>query len=155
MKKKERLEKIKEIGKEIRENNRFLNNKKYIQHGNTTIWKHVHDVAEMSLFLDEKLHLKSDKKKLIKGALLHDFFDYDWHNKKEKKPLFKMHGFTHPIIAKENAEKEFGIDNKVANIIESHMWPLTLTHFPKSREAILVNIADTIVSIKETLRKNN
>ena len=41
-----------------------------------------------------------DKRSLIRGALLHDYFLYDWHDK--NKPA-KFHGFTHPKIAFENA----------------------------------------------------
>jgi uncharacterized protein len=33
---------------------------------------------------------------LIRGALLHDYFLYDWHKGKNRK---KLHGFRHPGIA--------------------------------------------------------
>ena len=45
------------------------------------------------------------------------------------------------------------LTRKEENIIRSHMWPLTFWHYPQSREAVIVCLADKIVSTKETLFK--
>jgi uncharacterized protein len=61
--------------------------------------------------------------------------------------------FSHPIVAMHNAEKYFDLDNKVLNIIESHMFPLTITHVPKSKEAIIVCFVDKYCAIREMMHK--
>ncbi len=87
---------------------------------------------------------------LIQGAILHDFYLYDWHNGR-KRPE-GLHGFNHPKIAVKNAKKYFNINKQVENIIASHMFPLTITKIPKSKEAFIVSIADKICAIKESLK---
>ena len=42
------------------------------------------------------------------------------------------------------------VNNEVIKIIQSHMWPLTITKVPISREAIIVCIVDKIMAIIET-----
>jgi hypothetical protein len=41
------------------------------------------------------------------------------------------------------------IDDKTGQVIESHMWPLTLLTPPRSREAVLVCMADKYIATKE------
>ena len=125
--------------------------KNYVQHGDVSVYDHVNSVAHTAYKLAHGLRLKINEKALIEGALLHDFFGYDWHNDKVKRKLFDMHGFTHAKRAKERAVKYFNIDRHTQHVIESHMWPLTLRNLPRSREAVLVCIADKIVSARETL----
>ena len=54
-------------------------NKNYIQHGDVTVFDHCIAVAEYSCRIAEFLHLSVNRKVLIRGALLHDYFLYDWH----------------------------------------------------------------------------
>ena len=128
--------------------------KKYKQHGDTTVWEHSRNVAYRSYciarLLEKKYFIQFDYKKLIVGAYLHDFFLYDWHEKEE---WHKWHGFKHPHIAAENAKKMFDIDDEEKMIIESHMWPLTPTKLPKSKEALLVCIIDKIEAIREIAKE--
>lgn len=62
-----------------------------------------------------------------------------------------MHGFSHPKSACLNACSYFAITKKEQNIISSHMWPLTLRHVPKCREAIIVCLADKYCAIVESM----
>ena len=48
-----------------------------------------------------------------------------------------------------NAEQEFDLNETERDIIRSHMWPLTLFHMPKSKEAALVCLADKICTLQE------
>ena len=61
------------------------------------------------------------------------------------------HGFKHPRIARYNAETVFALSDKEKDIIQSHMWPLTPTDIPHSREAALVCMADKMSSGYETV----
>ncbi len=134
---------------------RFLKNRhvksmeKYVQHGNVTTLSHCKDVARTSFWLNRRLHLHADEKTLLTGAMLHDFYLYDWHNKGDGS--HRLHGFSHPGRASRNAKKYFNITTKEQEIIESHMWPLTITKVPKSKEAAIVSIADKICSSRETI----
>jgi len=122
----------------------------YLQHGKTNTYDHCMNVVYFSYWLNQKFHLNANEKVLLIGALLHDFYLYDWH---EKSDWHRLHGFFHPFLACQNAKKIFEIGELEANIIESHMWPLTLRHFPKSREAAIVCIADKCCSVMETMKR--
>lgn len=121
--------------------------KLFIQHGTVSTYAHCINVAKLSYWLNSRLHLNADERSLLVGALLHDFYLYDWH---EKRICHKLHGFYHPFFACRNAKRIFGIGEREADIIENHMWPLTLFHWPKSREAAIVCIADKCCSLSET-----
>lgn len=126
----------------------------YIQHGSVTTYEHCRNVALVSFWLNRRLHLGADETQLAVGALLHDFYLYDWHKTSTfhgLKHLFEMHGFTHPQYACQNAQRIFQITKKEQNIISSHMWPLTLTHAPKCREAVIVCFADKYCAVVESM----
>lgn len=125
--------------------------KNYIAHGNITVLQHAVKVALIAYQLNKKYKLNADLKTLLAGALLHDFYGYDWHEKKLNFNVFQMHGFTHPTAAKDNAVKTFNISEEIQKVIVCHMWPLTLRSYPSSKEAKIVCIADKICATKETL----
>lgn len=128
--------------------------REYIQHGSVTTYEHCRNVTLVSFWLNRRLHLGADETQLAVGALLHDFYLYDWHTTGTfhgMRRLFEMHGFSHPQCACVNAERIFNITKKEQNIISSHMWPLTLTHAPKCREAIIVCLADKYCALVESM----
>ena len=59
--------------------------------------------------------------------------------------------FHHPNVALENASREYQLTPRERDIIRKHMWPLTLFHIPRCREAWVVTTADKYCSLKETL----
>ena len=59
-----------------------------------------------------------------------------------------IQGVVHPDIALANARGEFEVNDKEANMIESHMFPLSIT-LPRSKEAWLLTIVDKIQAIIE------
>lgn len=127
--------------RDVRTMNRF------VQHAEISTLEHCISVAYVSLWLSEKLRWRVDRSSLVRGAVLHDFFLYDWHEKSGRKGL---HGFTHPRAALENAEARFQLTDRERDIIVKHMWPLTPVP-PKCREAFLVGAADKYCSLVETL----
>ena len=126
---------------------RFLTQKKYIQHGTTSVMHHCICVAYMSCYLAHKLNARIEKRALIRGALLHDYFLYDWH---VADPSHRLHGFHHPRTSLRNAMRDTVLSEKEQNIILRHMFPLTPIP-PVFYEAWIVCMADKICSTLETM----
>lgn len=139
---------IRKILKEYMTHEEVQSMKKYMQHGSTSTYEHCMNVVRFSYWLNHRLHLNANERALLIGALLHDFYLYDWH---EKSDWHRLHGFNHPFRACKNARQVFGVGELEADIIENHMWPLTLRHIPRSREAIIVCLADKCCSFLETI----
>lgn len=121
----------------------------FIQHGRVSCLAHSISVAYISYLISRKFHLKINENSLIRGAMLHDFFLYDWHKKDSS---HKLHGYKHPFISCRNAQKLFELNAIEKDIIINHMWPLTLFHIPKSKEAKIVSLADKFCSCAEIFR---
>ncbi len=130
----------------LEENSRFLDEKKYSQHGSTSVYEHSIHVACISLRIAQKLPFQVDTDCLLRGALLHDYFLYDWH---EKDKSHRLHGFFHPRKALHNAQEDFSLNKIEENIILRHMFPLTPIP-PIYREAWIVCLADKYCALKET-----
>ena len=117
------------------------------QNGITSVYHHCCAVAAVSLALARRYRIPVDARSLVRGALLHDYFLYDWHEAPGK---HKLHGFTHPKTALRNAMRDTGLNEIEKDIIIHHMFPLTPIP-PKSREGMLVCTADKICAAKETM----
>lgn len=129
-----------------------LEMRRFIQHGEVSTFDHCLHVAYLSFFLAKKLHLQIDEKSLVYGAMLHDFYLYDWHDKNYDRK--RLHGFHHPKTAIRNAEKLYLLNKVERDIILKHMWPLT-PKFPKYKESYIVTISDKICSLMEIYRSQN
>lgn len=141
---------LKEHGNDILHSENFRRTQEYIQHGSMTVYNHCMDVARCSLIINKKLGLNCNKHDLIRGALLHDYFLYDWHDKEYLSQRGRLHGFRHPVAALKNAEKEYSLSDTQREIIRKHMWPLTIVP-PTCGEAWVVAAADKYCSFRETL----
>lgn len=143
---------IEKYAQDILQSGNFKKTKDYIQHGNVSVQKHCLSVAECSVRIKEKLEkigIRCQEKDLVRGALLHDYFLYDWHDKTGHEHR-KLHGFFHPAVALANASREYRLSPRERDIIAKHMWPLTIKP-PVCREAWIVTTADKYCSLKETL----
>ena len=119
------------------------------QHNGSNTLAHCVQVAKRSFELAELFGWDIDEKELARGAMLHDYYQY---NIKEKGFSAYHHGTSHPLTAMRKAQEDFDLTDKELNIIRGHMWPLTLVHPPKSKEALLVCLADKDVAAKEFAR---
>ena len=109
----------------------------------------LHSFRVVKLSIKNALrHKDVNLKNILIAAILHDYYLYDWRTDGSKK---KHHASKHPQIAIENAERDFGVGEEVKAIIESHMWPINIKIFPKTTEARIVDLADTVVATKEAL----
>ena len=155
---KEDRQKIHQILKQYQEDSRVQSMHGFVQHGRTSTYEHCMNVVKLSFWINKHLHLSANERALPAGALLHDFYLYDWHKKGTFhgiRRLFEMHGFSHPGCACVNAEQVFHITKKEQSIISSHMWPLTFRHVPSCREAIIVCLADKYCAVVESMFKHS
>lgn len=119
----------------------------FVQHGTITRYEHCLSVCYIALRICERLHIRVDERSMVRGALLHDYFLYDWHDPSN---LRVLHGFTHAREALRNARREFELNEIESDVIKKHMFPLNITP-PRFREAVIVSIADKISAVMETL----
>ena len=123
----------------------FLQEKNFIQHGSVTVYAHSIAVAIMALVIVRHLKLHVNEKAMTRGALLHDYFLYDWHH---KDPSHRWHGFHHAKKAQENAIRDFSVSPLEQHIIETHMFPLNIKP-PLKKESFIVCVADKLCAIRE------
>ena len=119
----------------------------FVQHGSVSTLAHCIAVAKASLALATRLKLRVNESDLVAGALLHDFYLYDWHDRATARP---RHATRHPLYAAENAVRRFGVNARVEGIVAAHMWPLPPTRIPRTKEAWVVCIADKWCALAET-----
>ena len=90
---KERTEELRQYMIPYLENETVCSMDEYVQHGTTSTLQHCLSVMRLSCALASQLHIRVNYHNLAIGALLHDFYLYDWHNHQDEGPL---HGFAHP-----------------------------------------------------------
>ena len=132
---------------ELCRQSRLLESHRYMQHGDTSVFRHSVSVAYFSYYLALKMNAPVDIHSLVRGALLHDYFLYDWH---QKDPSHRLHGFRHPKTALGNAQRDYYLNWKEKNIIARHMFPLIPVP-PQCREAWIVCLADKWCALGETM----
>jgi uncharacterized protein len=118
----------------------------YPQHGDYTTLDHCLNVSFKSYTWCKSWGL--DYRAAARGGLLHDLYLYDWH---KPNPYKGLHAFSHPSTALKNASEHFELTNKEKDIIEKHMWPLTIL-LPRSFEALIVSATDKYCALTETFR---
>ena len=135
----------------ISNSGQFSKTRQFIQHGDTSVYSHCVAVAYVSLWFSYRLHISVSKQSLLMGAFLHDYFLYDWHIPDK---THRLHGFTHPAKALENAKKDLMLNAIEKDIILRHMFPLTILP-PMKRESWIVTLSDKICSFMETFNIHN
>ena len=113
--------------------------KAYRAHGEVSVFDHSLFVAERAYLYAKKRGLDLDYASLVRGALLHDYYLYDWHKKHKG---HRLHGFRHPAWALHNALLVYDLNEVERDVIRSHMFPLTFWRWPHSQEAWIVRKMD-------------
>ena len=141
---------VRATAKELEHEGRLGLTREFIQHGDVSVYEHVLSVAQTSAGMARglgRIGVAVDERSLIRGALLHDYFLYDWHVPGKAEGL---HGFTHPATALKRAEEDFELTPLERNIIVRHMFPLVPVP-PACREAWIVCLADKACALRETV----
>jgi uncharacterized protein len=121
--------------------------KTVVHHGDTTTFEHCLNVAYYNYRICKRLGLNA--RAGARAGLLHDLFLYDWHDV----ALSDLHGIRHPKRASANAELYFSITALEKEIIEKHMFPLTLA-VPRHREVFVITLTDKYCGALEVLFYN-
>ena len=139
---------FKTIIKDLVTNDNFLALKSKNQHAHNSRFYHCLCVSYYTYYVCKKLNL--DYVSATRGALLHDFYFYDWRNKNVEGQN-KLHAFMHPRIALNNALDIFELNKKEQDIILKHMWPLTVI-FPRYKESYIVTLVDKYCATYELIK---
>lgn len=124
----------------------------FIQHGNTSCLLHSLAVAYYCYSIAKKLgFIEFRLSELVRGALLHDYFLYDWHISPRQKN--GLHGFSHPFTAFYNALFDFELSEIERDIITRHMFPL-VPLIPRFKESMLVSLVDKVCSLYEVFSRH-
>ena len=112
--------------------------KDYKQHYDISCFDHCLIASYYCYHICKKLNL--DYISCARAAMVHDLFLYDWHNPHH---AYKgKHPFIHPQIAYANASQIMNLNNKEADIILKHMWPVTFLKLPKYKESLVLTLVD-------------
>ncbi len=139
------VQEFKEIIKDITENSSVVSLKEHVQHMKGSRYKHCYEVAFYTYVITKKLGL--DYISATRGAMLHDFYFYDWRNKGVEGQK-RFHAYRHPRIALNNATENFDLNDLEKDIILKHMWPLTI-RLPRFSESYIVTFVDKYCAMKE------
>lgn len=137
---------------------RFQQLRTFCHHGlDNSVYDHSAAVAEAACQIARLMRLsESETTSVVRAALLHDFFGYDWHGERFRRYLSHfsgvhriahMHGFIHGHIAADRAKHTFGLSERECEAIARHMFPLAA--MPRTRIAWIVTVADKAVASKE------
>lgn len=121
--------------------------KQFAHHGHISVYDHSLHVARCSLHISRRLRLHTDERALVRGALLHDYYLYDWHIQDGS---HRWHGFIHAKRALRNAERDFSLNDIERDMIVTHMFPMNL-RLPHYRESLILTVADKLCSIQEII----
>ena len=143
----EQKEKLENLYQSFLHDEKILRMKDISMHRGSNCYEHVFKVAKKAI--RKSLRRKDVNLEVVLiGAILHDYYLYDWRKNKE---LLKGHGKHHPDIAIENAVRDFGINDEVKRVIKTHMWPVNIKAYPNTKEAKIVSLSDKGVTIGESL----
>lgn len=120
----------------------FMKLKQFRHHGNITTYSHVIKVAYMSYCYAVRHQLKINRLELIRSALFHDLYFYDWHDRHNG---IHLHGLFHPKKAVKNAKRLYQISIREKRHIIHHMFPLTPLP-PTTKEGWIICIFDKLAT---------
>ena len=151
---------IQQLAGDIVRHPQFQQLRGFQHHGEgNSVYDHSIAVAEAAYAIARRMRLSGDETaSVVRAALLHDFFGYDWHGDRFRrylrrysgiKRVVRMHAFVHGPIAANRARRTFGLTQRECDAIARHMFPLAA--MPRTRIAWIVTLADKTVASREML----
>ena len=141
----ERKQDLEEIYQSFLNNEKILKMKEISMHRGSNCYIHSFKVAKLAIKRALR-HKRGDLYVILVGSILHDYYLYDWRVDRSR---MKKHMSSHPYTAANNAMRDFHISDKVKKVIESHMWPVNISEFPKTKEARIISNADKAIYLRE------
>ncbi len=132
------------IAEEIINSDKYQSLKDENHHG-LSRYDHSLRVARNTYKIAKKMKL--DYVSATRGALLHDYFTNEEYRNTKGMKKYSMH----PVIALNNALREFKLNPIEENVIVSHMYPMGKIK-PNCKESWLVSSVDKSVAIYECAR---
>lgn len=126
---------------------KILRMKDIPMHRGSNCYIHSFKVAKLAIKRALR-HKKGNLEVILIASVFHDYYLYDW---RKDRGLLKHHGKRHPYIASKNAKEDFDIPEEARKVIESHMWPINISEFPKTKEARIVSLADKTICLREVM----
>lgn len=146
---------FKELIQEIVSTEEFKKMKQYKHHRGGNTYDHSIRVAYLCYRYYKRHNSKVNVNELIRGALLHDYFLYDRHDKSNPDYVCGLiHGLVHPKRALANATRAYpNLTKTERDVIKRHVFPLTPIP-PKTRCGWLVCFYDKVVAICDYCNKD-
>ena len=138
---------IAKIAAELERTGRLALLRGFMQHGRCSVYQHSLNVAATAMRMARRFPKRLDRDAMIRGALLHDYFLYDWHRPDPSRP---RHAFFHPRVAWENASRDYRLGPTEEDVIRRHMFPVVPIP-PRTAEGWIVCVADTWCALRETI----
>lgn len=141
------------LSSDILNSDKVLKLKNVMHHKNTTTYQHSINVAYFAVKYAIEHNCLIHMRHLVRVALLHDYYLYDWHKKGKTERWHKPHGYRHPKIAADNARRDFNITDEEYAAIKTHMWPLMFFRPPKTEIGWIITWADKKATFYELFNK--
>ncbi|MBQ8358145.1 MAG: HD domain-containing protein [Clostridia bacterium] len=130
----------------------FEGMKAYRHHVKSNLYDHSLKVAYLCYLHHKKYGTDIDLREFVRGALLHDFYLYDWH---DMAPGHKLHLFTHPKYALQNALEHYpDLTYRQQDMIRNHMFPIMPFTLPKTKAGWLICLYDKVAALDDYLGEN-
>ncbi|MBE6689887.1 MAG: phosphohydrolase [Ruminococcaceae bacterium] len=118
-------------------------------HVRSNVYDHSLKVAYLCYRHHKRFGSRIPLAEFVRGALLHDFYLYDWH---DDWPLHRWHLFAHADIALQNAVRAYPALTYVQrDMIRNHMFPVTPHRVPRTASGWWLCFYDKVAAISDYL----
>ena len=126
----------------------------YRHHIKGSVYDHSIKTAWLCWQHHRRFGTKIDLDSFVRGALLHDYYLYDWHDFPHRRHRLS-HGFTHPARALQNASEKYpDLTPMERDMILRHMFPLTPIP-PRTKAGWLLCFYDKIAAVSDYFGENH
>lgn len=140
------------LARDIVTTKEFAGMRNYQHHVKGSVYGHSLKVAYLCYRHCKHFGTDLDLREVVRGALLHDFYLYDWH---DWLPEHRLHLFTHPQCALKNALKHYpDLTVRERDMIRNHMFPIIPFSLPRTKAGWLICLYDKVAAISDYLGEN-